>query len=177
MAKRKRPKKRKNPRGKNKSSFKVKGSRQVKGFFNTMPKTVVKVSGDWVRREARELRDELKAAIRNQEFDWEALSPSYLRKKEREGLDTRIYIARGDYLNAIVVRRKPVRGKVVYTVGVLPGRHYSGLTYVVLARIHEFGSRKRNIPARPLWRPIWSRWVRKLPDKLRNLTKQIRKGK
>lgn len=177
MAKRKRPKHRKNPSGRNKSSFKVKGSRKVKEFFNTMPDTTVKVSGDWVRKEARGLRDELRDAIRNQEFDWEALSPRYARKKEREGLDSRIYIARGDYLNAIVVRRKPVRGKVVFTVGVLPGQHYSGLTYVVLARIHEFGSEKMNIPARPLWRPIWSRWVRKAPEKLRNLSKRIKKGK
>lgn len=164
-------------RGRNKGSFKVKGSRKVKNFFNTMPKTTVKVSGDWCRREARGLRDELKDAIRNQEFDWEPLSPAYLRKKEREGLDERIYIAHGDYLNSIVVRRKPIKDKIVFTVGVTSGRHYSGFTYVVLARIHEFGSRKANIPARPLWRPIWSRWAREAKGKLKNLSKRIKKGK
>lgn len=176
-APRKKPKRKSQPRGRNRGSFKVKGSRKVKEFFNTMPKTTVKVSGDWVRKEARGLRDELKRAIRKQEFDWVALSPAYAAMKKREGLDSRIYIAEGAYLNAIVVRRRPLRDKVVFTVGVLPGRHYSGLTYVALARIHEFGSRKANIPARPLWRPIWSRWVRKAPQKLKNLSQRIKKGR
>jgi hypothetical protein len=32
--------------------------------------------------------------------------------------------------------------------------HHSGLPMKVLARIHEFGSSKASVPARPHWRPM-----------------------
>jgi hypothetical protein len=73
-----------------------------------------------------------------------------------EGLDERIMIATGDYLESIGIVEIVRGGGVQVRVG-LPDEiaTESGLTYDQLARVHEFGSRKMKIPARPHWRPIF----------------------
>lgn len=55
-------------------------------------------------------------------------------------IDTREYVNKG------IVRK----GKVVT---VREGNHASGLSYLELASIHEYGRRDKSIPARPVWRP------------------------
>lgn len=98
--------------------------------------------------------DMVKDVIERQLYDWKPLSPKYRRFKERHGLDPRILIATHDYLDGIGVRR--LKDGSVY-VGVKRRRHKpSGLMLERLARIHEFGTRNKRVPARPHWRPVLS---------------------
>lgn len=93
----------------------------------------------------------------NVPFDHEPLSPAYARYKLRNGLDGRILLAMGDYVNSIEVFRSETKeAGITYRVRNKPGRHYSGLTYQQLGLVHEFGSSKAGIPARPHWRPVAS---------------------
>lgn len=55
-------------------------------------------------------------------------------------------IATREYVNEGIQRK----GKYVT---VRQGNHTSGLSYLELASIHEYGRRDKSIPARPVWRP------------------------
>jgi len=90
-------------------------------------------------------------------FDFEPLTTAYARYKLRNGLDGRTLIATGDYVRSIEIFRSETKeAGITYRVRTKPGRHYSGLTFGELARVHEFGSSKAHIPARPHWRPVGS---------------------
>lgn len=105
---------------------------------------------------AEDIAEEARTIILEQRYKWAPLSPGYKAYKEREGLDPRKLIATGDYVDNIGAYEK--EGKIF--VGPLPGIHEeSGLTYVHLSRIHEYGT--ETIPARPLWRPLASKVLRK----------------
>ena len=108
----------------------------------------IKSDAGW--RIANKFKLDLIVGIKMQSFNHAPLSPTYLKHKARQGLDTRILIAKMDYLKSIRVQRKD---KNTFITGV-PRKaiHYSGLTYEQLAAIHEYGSPARNIPARPHWR-------------------------
>ncbi len=91
----------------------------------------------------------------NEPFDHQALSKTYARYKLRKGLDGRTLLALGDYVRSIEVFRSDRKDAgVTYRVRTKPGKHYSGLTYNELGLVHEFGSAKAQIPARPHWRPV-----------------------
>ena len=88
-------------------------------------------------------------------LDLEPLSKRYADDKRNQGLDGRILLARGDYINNIeVVRNETQDGGITYRVRLVPGRHPSGFTFRVLGRILEFGSLKTSLPPRPHWRPV-----------------------
>jgi len=99
---------------------------------------------------------------------WPPLSPKYV---EAMGGDDRIYYKTGQYYENIGVWPDKVfyagSGAYAYTryfIGLKPGvekwaaRYRSNrkpLTLIQVANILEFGSTRRHIPPRPLWRPIW----------------------
>lgn len=90
-----------------------------------------------------------------QPFPFKRLSKAYARFKFRQGLDGRILLATGDYINAIEVFKSEVKGiGVTYRVRLKPGTHRSGMTFNKLGLIHEFGSARAKIPSRPHWRPV-----------------------
>jgi len=100
---------------------------------------------------ARQVQREVRTSIRKGRSEWVELSSKYLSHKERKKLDLRIYISTKEFYKAIVV----IKGKNGYYVGMKNGDHTKAkIPYGFLAAILEFGSDKRNIPARPLWRPI-----------------------
>ena len=139
--------------------------------------TLVEEVHEW----AFEVRDEFVARIESQAFaSFQAvfypesgtnLSPEWLTKKESAGADLRTMIATGHYVDSINVFKKMARGrdkKTVIRVGFhhstkprdldgrtvdieIPGTGITGLT--ALAIVHELGSIKANVPARPHWRP------------------------
>lgn len=122
-----------------------------------------------IRQFAEEIAEEARDIIKEQRYDWVPLDPDYLASKIKKGLDPRTLIATGDYLDHIGTYEKD--GKIF--VGPLPGTHKpSGLTYVHLARIHEYGT--ETIPARPLWRPLFSVALRR-NEKLRKKYAAARK--
>mgnify|MGYP001447643462 CR=1 FL=1 len=140
------------------------------------------------------------AKSKKEGFVWAALSERYLRWKKRRGLDPRILIATGEYVKNIGIEKvkghfrkekgkkgiilvKPEDGKqadgkdVAYVVCVPDRKHQaSGLNFRRLARIHEFGSVKAHIPARPHWRPLWKEFKsdgrKKLVKKIMSRTKK-----
>ena len=86
------------------------------------------------------------------------LSPRWLRRKELADADLRTMLATHHYLRSIGVYANRKAGKV--RVGFHPAakaRNLEGETVNILlkdmARVHEFGSAKANIPARKHWRP------------------------
>ncbi len=131
-------------------------------YFSLFKKDVLMLANQKTRKFSKEIAAEARDIIKNQEFKWKPLSDAYLDSKILKGLDERIYIATGDFLKHIGWWEKIVGKKALIFVGPKPGIHKpSGLTYQFLAKILEFGSLKANIPARPLWRPLLSRVVRR----------------
>jgi hypothetical protein len=162
-------------------SVHVQNAGKMNFILGRLPEIASKISKMECYNAARRMSRDLKLAIRKQKFQHIPLTQKYAEWKEKEGLDKRILIATGDYVKSIHVQRSSTgrdlgklvaaskRGKkiskeegkdkdkcVAYTVTVPDGIHKpSGLPYSVLAKIHEFGSKKRNIPARPHWGPVW----------------------
>ncbi len=95
-------------------------------------------------------------------FNATPLSPRYAKLKERLGLDPRVMIATGHYKNSLVVleRRNP-DGSMTYYIGHdrlaravdKDGTPIPGVTLNLIAAVHENGSSKMNVPARPHWKP------------------------
>ena len=139
------------------------GWTEIYNFVSVFEEQAIKISRREMGDTARAFSKKVREIIRGQQYNLKPLSKSYLEYKKRTGLDPRILIATKTYVDKI--RAKPIRkkGKIVsYTVGPPDGIHEpSGLPYRTLARIHEFGSRDKRIPARPVWRPAWSAFVRK----------------
>jgi len=105
---------------------------------------------------AKGIAEEAKDIIENQRYVWIPLKESYAKKKAEEGLDPRILIATGEMYDAIGWGVKA--GKVWCGIPSDDIHLGSGLPTHILARIHEFGT--DTIPARPLWRPLLSKWIR-----------------
>lgn len=126
-------------------------------FITTFGKKVLLRANKKTRALAQEIVTDAKVAIRTQKYNWAPLSDRYLERKQRLGLDERIYMATREYVNkGIGVFEKD--GYVF--AGPKRGTHKpSGLEYRVLARILEFGT--DTIPARPLWRLLLSNALRK----------------
>ena len=87
----------------------------------------------------------------NQDLPWASLKPNYLKQKHSSST----LIETGTYLSNISYWRD----SYVYYIGVKQGIFETtkggkqGLELAILASIHEYGSRKRNIAKRPLWKP------------------------
>lgn len=153
MKKAKKIKKIKKPR----INAKVETSTLPKNFFSLFKKEALLLANKQNKKFADELVKEAKSIIRKQSFKWKPLTDKYAKYKKRKGLDHRILVATRDYLNNGIGTWK--QDGFIFA-GPLPGIHKpSGLTYKYLARIHEFGT--ETIPARPLWRPLHSRMIRK----------------
>ena len=93
--------------------------------------------------------------------------------------DGRYLIATGDYLDGIEVKKgKRPDGGPYYMVRLQPRKHFIApdsttskpITLLLLARVHEFGSRRWNIPARPHWRPA----LRDIKFRFQRLRRTIR---
>lgn len=102
-----------------------------------------------------------KKHISNQDLGWKALNKDYKDQKKKKGLSTNILVSSSAYFQAITSFTK---GKQV-NVGVKKAaRDKEGNEIANIAAIHEFGSSKRNIPARPLWQPTLeetTKWLSK----------------
>lgn len=119
------------------------------GWLNVFEKAYFLASRKMLLRLARDLASRLRRNLRAQVFRWVPLSEKYKKYKLKHGLDPRMLIATGEYLNSIVVRQK-LDGSV--EVGIKNKIHTpSGLPLKKLMRIHEYGT--QTIPARPWWRP------------------------
>lgn len=127
-------------------------------------KSATAIAAEEVEAFAEEERDSFQKQIEQQDFpsfNASPLSPGYAKRKERMGLDPRVMIATGYYKDAIkVFSRKNRDGSITYYVGFHKrelARDHKGkrvpITLVQLAWVHEKGSVKMNVPARPHWSP------------------------
>lgn len=124
--------------------------------------------------EADKMAAEVQLNILQQRLPLKKLSPQYLAWKKKQGLDSRILIASGDYVSEIKARRRA--GGTIIEVG-LPDKIHpdSGLTYKALARAHEYGVKKINLPERPHWRPMIEKFIKRVPQIKKRMQDRVNK--
>ncbi len=157
-----------------KARVKVKTSREElpPHFFSTFKKEVDILANKVTRKAADRTVEVAKEILENQSFKWQALDPDYLKWKQEQGLDERILIATRDYIDKGIGQWESKRR---IFVGPLPGIHQpSGLSYIILARIHEFGT--WSIPARPLWRPLLAKMLKEVSGFREEYNKGLRRA-
>ena len=126
---------------------------------DSIRRNVAAVADQELKKLAIEMRDFMRDGIRFQRFasfQTYPLTKGYVEWKVRMGLDRRVLISTGQYVNNIVYRMIK-RG--VYEVNVpenIAARDHKGdpigLTLRVLGAIHEFGSASAHVPPRRHWR-------------------------
>lgn len=123
------------------------------------------------------------------------LSPGWLRRKAQKRADLRTMIATGWYRDNIEVLRKLAsnrrRDKTVFKVGfrsnvkprdldgntvevAIPALGLTGLD--AIAMVHEKGSIKASIPARPHWRPHYDKMRSEAPRVRRRLRVHVKEA-
>ena len=91
-----------------------------------------------------------KSHISKQDLNWKPLNQDYKRRKERDGFSTNTLVKTSAYFQAIT---SYVQGKNAYIGVKKVARDKEGNEIANIAAVHEFGSSKQGIPARPLWQP------------------------
>lgn len=101
-----------------------------------------------------------KKHISAQDLGWEELKADTIAEKIRNGYSENILVASSSYFQSITSWVDASKG-VTY-VGVRRSvRNADGEIISDIAKLHEFGSPSRNVPARPLWQPTleeMSKW-------------------
>lgn len=102
-----------------------------------------------------------KQHISKQDLNWKPLNQKYRNAKERKGFSTNILVRSSAYFQAITSFFEDDMAKV----GVKKvARDKEGKEIANIAAVHEFGSSKAKIPARPLWQPVLketTEWIEK----------------
>ena len=149
-------------------------------------KSAVQIANEEVESFAEEQRDDFQQRIEQQDFpsfDAAPLSVAYANRKLRLGLDSRVMIATEYYKDAIkVFSRKNRDGSVTYYVGFHKrelARDHKGervqITLVQLAWVHEKGSIKMDVPARPHWSPHLALMHARAGERRDLIRKRVRK--
>jgi hypothetical protein len=89
--------------------------------------------------------------IKSQPSEWKALSPSYYKWKKSKGYSPKMLTKTGSYFQAIT---SGTVGLVGYAGVPKTARNKEGESVANSAAVHEYGSVKRNIPARPVWQVV-----------------------
>jgi len=119
----------------------------IEDLTNNMPD----IRDDVARNAAFYYRRKIKEHIDAQDLNWEPLNPDYKKRKQEQGYDTRIWIARGILRRHIKVAR---RGPADYVVTIPPEAEYpEGINIRKVFFANEYGRLDGSIPARPLFRP------------------------
>jgi hypothetical protein len=135
--------------------------------LNSMQKDIQTINTIELKRIGLQAEKKAVMHLRNQDLGWKPLSERYRKRKTGERSRTRndggrdkrfkkmsekILIATSSYLQAIT---SWVKKETVY-VGVKRGvTNENGQEIGNIAKVHEYGSVAKNIPARPLWKPTF----------------------
>jgi hypothetical protein len=129
-----------------------------------------------IQKSGFDLAYSIRAAIKDQIYEWRPLSPDYARYKEINDLDERILIATEEYVNSIRAWKTPTGVEV----GLPPEVDHStnGVPLRLLARWLEYGTKNYDgnwkMWPRPHWRPEILRWKNNvLPDLKKELKSRI----
>lgn len=137
------------------NNVKLTGFGQVKSFLSNLAKDIRDVQLEEMRQLGLEGEGRVKEHLQKQDLDWAPLQDATLKRKTspaqgKQRLSEKKLIATTTYFRNIT---SWASGSRVF-IGVKRGvRNASGASVGMIARVHEFGSKKRNIPARPLWQP------------------------
>lgn len=110
--------------------------------------------------------------IEKQDLGWRELSKSYAAYKKRKNLSNLTWVATSTTLNSITTDIQ----KDSAFVGVLrtaPGKDGNAVN---IAATIEYGSEKRNIKARPLFRPTWQEMEPKVNERIMKGAEKALKG-
>ena len=126
---------------------------------------------EFKREVAREIEKELTAEVddnirygfQKKKLGWKPLSKDYQHYKKKEGRNTKGLIYHGALLKAtdsrVNIEGKTLRIKV-----------FNNMNY---AAVHEFGSKKKNIPKRPFIKPALEKTQKELPKIIEKVVKRM----
>lgn len=160
------------------------GTTNIKNFFKDVwGPSVLTVNRRIVKEIAEDAAEEVRERIENQTYNHIPLSKKYLKWKDYWGLDTRILIRTGTYVEGIKVVEVQYPRGVGYRVGFEEDAHTplldskgriisddGGPLLTVLAKWLEYGT--RNMPARPHFMPVY----RDIITSIKAIKKKMRTG-
>lgn len=91
--------------------------------------------------------------IRDQNLPWPKLSDQYLEYKRRQGLSTKILVATSTLFQSITSQ---VYANYSFAGVFRKNKAANGEFVSDIAKIMEYGSIKRGIPPRKLWKPVFT---------------------
>lgn len=136
---------------------------------------MIQKTGDWeaFERLQKQLNTEIKKAVKQaqmqvglkvvsivkhhlqaQDLAWVPLNKEYLERKVKKGYSEKTLIKTSTMFQAINSTTKSIGGKQVVFAGILRAKvDPKGNIIANIAALHEYGSKSRVVPERPLWRP------------------------
>lgn len=99
-----------------------------------------------------------KKHISSQDLSWAKLKPATISKKIREGHSENILVETSSYFQSIT-SWVDKQDKIVYAGVKKTAKGKNGEVIADIAATHEFGSDAANIPARPLWQPVFAETI------------------
>ena len=110
-----------------------------------------------------EVDDNIRYGFQKKKLGWKPLSKDYQHYKKKEGRNTKGLIYHGALLKA-TDSRVNIEGK---TLGI---KVFNNMNY---AAVHEFGSKKKNIPKRPFIKPALEKTQKELPKIIEKVVKRM----
>lgn len=122
--------------------------KKIMQAFDELGKSSKRMLDEFLKEASRLLASNFKANLYGEKLPLVPLKAQTIQRKLSRGGDYRILIDTAQFVKS--VRTKKIE-KYHYFVGVPNTKHKSGINLRDLAMIHEYGSKKRNIPPRPAW--------------------------
>ena len=148
---------------------------KVARLIGNMSKEMKRAQELSLKRFALKAEGTAKKHISDQDLGWAALKAATVADKKRKGYSDKILVRTSDYFQAITSYTL----KDHAYIGVLKvAKNKDGNVIANIAAVHEFGSPKRNIPERPLWKPTLDEtitWAIKNNDPRDILRKNLRR--
>lgn len=120
----------------------------------TAPKKIDKINQRSLKRIGLKAEKLAVKLIKTQSLSHARLNEKYLAAKVRQGKSNKTLISSSNYLQSIT----SITSDNVAFAGVSKNvKNKDGSSTANIARVQEFGSISRNIPARPVWLPVFNR--------------------
>lgn len=126
-------------------------------FINNLKSDIEESNRVTLQRISIKARDTAVKHLRNQDLGWVSLAPETRRRKQNKGLSEKTLIATSSYFQSITAFSTSTHA---YAGVKKTAKNKDGEIIADIAKVHEYGSKTRNIPARPLWRPTYKETVR-----------------
>lgn len=114
-----------------------------------------------LKRIALESEKIAKQHIQRQDLKWSPLNAAYLKRKLAQGMNKKILIRTSTYFQSVTGY---VEGDTALAGIKREAKDKDGKSLANIAAVHEYGSKRRNIPARPLWKPTYAEMLGKIRD-------------